>query len=437
MKTSIKFLLITGIFLMPCMASQAQFLKKLGDAAKDAAEKATIRKAEQKAEDAVNRSIDKATDPNTYKGEGNDNSQTSKEGNNNRSAENDENGAGSAVQGASGKAATPKALEMAYAKSDFVPGDEIIFEDYMNTEQLGEFPSQWELLRGNAEIASVGGKKIIAMDGQDSWIEPLMKTPKNYLGDVFTLEFDYLQMKENEVSGRWELDFMGPEDGRDHDVFTITWYNATSYGEKEIHYAWTNNSGRSDGKTTVKLAPGEWHHIAVSFNKRALKVYFNGNRIANVPNVSYPPGWVTFWTGNGETGKNTFIKDVRIAKGAVPLYDRLMNNGKIITYGITFDVGKSTLKPESMVEINRIATLMKENPDLKFSVEGHTDNTGNAASNQTLSDERSKAVVNKLVELGISNDRLKSTGKGQTSSIADNSTDEGRAKNRRVEFVKL
>jgi outer membrane protein OmpA-like peptidoglycan-associated protein len=79
---------------------------------------------------------------------------------------------------------------------------------------------------------------------------------------------------------------------------------------------------------------------------------------------------------------------------------------------------------------------MTENPDLKFSVEGHTDSTGNAASNQTLSEQRSAAIVAKLVELGIASDRLTSSGKGATTPIADNATDEGRAKNRRVEFVK-
>lgn len=144
-----------------------------------------------------------------------------------------------------------------------------------------------------------------------------------------------------------------------------------------------------------------------------------------------------FLSGQGTEGHDKFIRNVRIAKGAVPLYDRMMSDGKFITYGITFDVGKSTIKPESMGEINRIVTLMKENPDLKFSVEGHTDSTGNEASNQTLSEARSKAIVDKLVELGIPADRLTSAGKGQSSPIADNSTDEGRAKNRRVEFVKL
>ena len=83
---------------------------------------------------------------------------------------------------------------------------------------------------------------------------------------------------------------------------------------------------------------------------------------------------------------------------------------------------------EKLGEINRIATLMKKNPDLKFSVEGHTNSTGNATSNQTLSESRSQAIVDKLVENGIASDRLKAAGKGQTSPITDNGPDEGRAK---------
>jgi outer membrane protein OmpA-like peptidoglycan-associated protein len=326
--------------------------------------------------------------------------------------------------------------EMAYSRSDFVAGDDIIFEDYMTGERLGEFPSQWELLRGNAEIVTINGNNVIAMYGQDSWLEPLMKNPKNYLGDMFTVELDVFQPREGEGSGSFELDFMTPTAYRDQDVFTVVWHNNIYQNRKDIDYAWANSSGRSSGGTPVTPIQGDWNHIAVSFNKRALKVYFNGERVANVPNVKEPPGWVTFWTGHGEANKNTLIRNVRIAKGAVPLYDRMMSDGKFITYGITFDVGKSVIKPESMGEINRIVQLMNENPDLKFSVEGHTDSTGNAASNQALSEARSAAIVAKLVELGIAADRLSASGKGQNNPIADNTTDEGRAKNRRVEFVK-
>ena len=197
-----------------------------------------------------------------------------------------------------------------------------------------------------------------------------------------------------------------------------------------------STDGEASSGSQLVLNDGQWHHYAISFNKRALKVYIDGVRVINIPNAKTGAGWITFFNGSNEPENVTYLKNVRIAKGAVPLYDRMMTDGKIITYGITFDVGKSTIKPESMGEINRIVQLMNENPELKFSVEGHTDNTGSAASNQKLSEQRSEAIVAKLVEMGIEESRLTAVGKGQNSPIADNNTDEGRAKNRRVEFVK-
>lgn len=107
----------------------------------------------------------------------------------------------------------------------------------------------------------------------------------------------------------------------------------------------------------------------------------------------------------------------------------------IVTYDITFDVNKADIKDESMVEINRIKKLMDENPELKYEVQGHTDSTGTPESNQKLSEKRAKAIADKLVEMGIDESRLTAVGKGEYAPIADNATEEGRAKNRRVVFV--
>ncbi len=108
---------------------------------------------------------------------------------------------------------------------------------------------------------------------------------------------------------------------------------------------------------------------------------------------------------------------------------------KIVTYDINFDVNQAEIKPESMKEVYRVKQLMDENPSLVYEVQGHTDSTGNPASNQRLSERRAQAIVDKMVELGIDPSRLTAVGKGQTEPIADNSTEEGRAKNRRVEFI--
>jgi len=117
------------------------------------------------------------------------------------------------------------------------------------------------------------------------------------------------------------------------------------------------------------------------------------------------------------------------------MFDALNREGHIALY-INFDTGKSTIKPESKGIINQIVEMLKANPGLKISVEGHTDNVGNPKSNKTLSDERAKAVVSAIVAQGVDAKRLSTTGHGQDKPIADNKTEEGRAKNRRVELVK-
>src|SRR4030043_1844845 len=117
------------------------------------------------------------------------------------------------------------------------------------------------------------------------------------------------------------------------------------------------------------------------------------------------------------------------------MFEALNRDGHIALY-INFDTGKSTIKPESRTIIDQIVGMMKANPGLKIGVDGHTDNVGNPKSNKTLSDERAKSVVAAIATQGIDTNRLSAAGYGQDKPIADNKTEEGRAKNRRVEMVK-
>ena len=110
--------------------------------------------------------------------------------------------------------------------------------------------------------------------------------------------------------------------------------------------------------------------------------------------------------------------------------------GHASVYGIEFDTGKVTLKPASEKVLGDVLSLLQAQPEWNMKIEGHTDSTGTAAGNITLSQQRAAAVVAWLVKNGIGTARLTATGLGDTKPIADNSTEEGRAHNRRVELVK-
>ena len=347
------------------------------------------------------------------------------------------------------------AQETNYAKSDFVPGDEIIFEDNFERERIGEFPLRWDLLDGYAESAQQKGRNVLAFtDDGLGQVMPLMKEKWDWLPEVFTVEFDlYVAPMNTEAEEITSLDMRITFGDRGDESY----YNASSYvlfryredgscsmewsllkpdgnnqssGEKALGL----NSGNSDYlEKDNPVVAGEWNHFAFSFNKRAFKGYVNGVRIINVPAMK-APGY--FFFASGAAYRYTGLSNVRLAQGAVPLYDRLTTDGKIVTYAITFETGKADLKPESVIDINRVAKLMQEHPDLSFEVQGHCDNTGSDAVNDPLSQKRAEAIVNALVEKSIDKSRLTAVGKGSHSPIAPKTTEEGRAKNRRVEFVK-
>jgi outer membrane protein OmpA-like peptidoglycan-associated protein len=109
-------------------------------------------------------------------------------------------------------------------------------------------------------------------------------------------------------------------------------------------------------------------------------------------------------------------------------------NATVVLKNIFFDVNKFDLKTESQVELDQVVELMKDNPMLVIQINGHTDNTGKAADNLSLSENRARAVVNYLISKSIEAKRLAFKGLGDTQPIATNSTEEGRAQNRRTEL---
>jgi len=328
-----------------------------------------------------------------------------------------------------------KTESVIWSKYDFVAGEKIIFEDNLTFEESGEFPSRWDLLSGSAEVASLNGENVIHLSNNNSIIFPLMDK-KDFLPEVFTIEFDVFFEKDGATrSDIYKVRFFEGTsnskniEGKNISTINITW-NSIMMGQF---------GGKIESYTEEKKNwQPQWKHIAIAFNERSLKVYMEEERMLNIPNLGYKPK--TFSIGghfDERFIKMSSIKNIRINEGGKKLYDRIVAEGKIVTHGILFDVNKYTIKGESMGTINEIVKLMNEHPELKFRIDGYTDNEGEESYNQKLSEERAAAVKSLLIQSGIAASRLESKGFGENDPIDSNSTPEGRANNRRVEFVKI
>jgi OOP family OmpA-OmpF porin len=395
-----KLLYLTIIFLIGSFTAFAQF----GD---------ILKKTEEKAEEKVNQAEDSVVNKsmNPENPAQNSNGQN---GTSNTSTVN-----------------TQQVSTKTYQNYDFVPGDKIIFEDNFTDEESGEFPSHWDLLSGQAQVSTLQGEKVFALtEGNYASVVPLMKTDTYLASDTFTVEFDFYTQPGayNQVGVR----FWNPKNS-DQDNNSGDDKNGVFVGYECSASGLSGTYPESD----ENFNNNKWHHVAIARKGRQLKVYEDQYRVLNVP-VFKGNTYAVNFVGIGDQDKPIMIKNVRIALGGnFNDTKRMVTESRIITHGILFDIDKATIKPQSMGTINEIYKLLKDNPGLKYEVEGYTDNTGNPEHNMELSQERADAVKTQLVNMGIDASRLTAKGFGDTNPISDNSDPAGRANNRRVEFVKV
>ena len=325
-------------------------------------------KARSKVESAIDRGIDKALDKT-------------------------EDAATDAVKGKKGKKNKENDAEVEAAddnpqvatSSDFKRGSVIMFQDDVTAEQVGEFPSKWDMFSGTTEVKTIAGVKAINPT-DNAQIQPLIKEQGAYLPEEFTIEYDFYYWPSKDDIGLNDIKL----------ILAVTKDRSEFPGE-----------GYDSGDLTAFVLK---HGVC------ALKVYFNDKRVVNLPRVNQPT-WMCFQVPF-EYKNLTFIRNVVIAKGAVALYDRnaqdisavekaIQETGQFVTNNILFDTGKATLKQESMIEIMKIADYMKKNPSARFEVQGHTDNQGSDKVNDPLSQQRAEAIVKALEGLGVDGFNLK------------------------------
>lgn len=413
-----KKILMLMVILCGSLMLKAQLLKKISDRAKQ--------KVEQKAGDKVDKGIDDAVD-------GKKKSKSSDQSGDNKSEA--DNSSDNSTSDADAVPKDDAADIKNYGKFDFVPGTKILFEDNLVNETDGEFPSLFNTTKGQVQVADIKGEKVIQSFSCADLVPRIKggEDGKDILPDQFTIECDVFYAKEWGSTGWWWLTIK---------FFDMSDKDYYEYSKEVPQELWIDQKTAKYENFTSdipqELMHGGWNHISVAVNKNMLKVYLNQTRLINTPNFKGNPRSITFEpTPNGCDNKAVvMIKNIRIAEGGMDLYKRATVEGKFIARGINFDYGKAVLRPESMGEINRIYKLLNDNQSMKFEIGGHTDTDGDDAYNLKLSQQRADAVKDQLVKMGIDASRLTAKGYGETKPIGENDSPEGKANNRRVEFVK-
>lgn len=171
-----------------------------------------------------------------------------------------------------------------------------------------------------------------------------------------------------------------------------------------------------------------------------MRIYHKGSKVLDMPTNLYEGSKFTrfgFLLYRGASSAS-YISNIKITTASPDTRNKLLTEGKLVTYGIYFDVNKDVVKPESYGTLNDIAKILNEVPDVKVKIVGHTDADGQDAANLDLSQRRAASVKNELVKtFNVKGDRLVTDGMGEGQPMAPNDTPSNKALNRRVEFIKM
>lgn len=382
------------------------------------------RRVKQKVEDKAAEKAEKAIDDATA---GEQEEEAKDEADKAESTESEGTSEGKEAGATAGEASKEKPGEGVWVKYDFVPGDRVIFFDDLTRDEVGNFPQRFELAKGNMEVAEWKGSRWLRTPTYADFSIALPEV----LPDRFTIEFDfYAPDNWPEIAVRCEVP---DQPGNVHydEVFFTTFGRAAGIREE----------GSKAEKSITRLAEGVTEgvmHCRVMADRKYMKVYVNNTRVSNFPNTSFPRSSKLLFEVAAHEERPAMFANFRIAASDKKMYDALMANGRVATQGIFFDSGSDRVRPESTPTLKEMSQMLKDHADLRLLIEGHTDNTGDKAGNQTLSEKRAAAVLNALTsQFGIDAGRLESKGFGDSKPVSSNDTPEGRQNNRRVELVKL
>jgi len=407
------------------------------------------KRLEKKIEDRFNRKVDNATDRGLDKVEQGINDAVIGDGQEAQQAPQENPQETPAATGqTTATTATPAPADEAgftvNTKFDYVPGELLmVFDDY-EKDAVGDFPSRWNT-DGTGEVVTFG-------DSGEKWFK--LKSGSEYIPDLprelpeeYTIEFDVVAIGlDQKTTSNTLLDvILGDNNGFNHSKNSVSvripfcQYHPIGFHIRNLVNGKQIISNQVDGDIRKEVL--NQPHISIAVNQTRFRLWVNEEKYVDVPRL-VPPGntikYLKFKPYYFKDGKeDVFIRNLKIAEGGLDLRSQLLAEGKVSTNGILFDVNSATIQPESYGVIRQIALAMQES-DIKLNIIGHTDSDGSDDQNISLSQQRAQAVKMALInDYGISADRLTVAGKGESEPVAENTTPEGKAANRRVEFVSL
>ena len=344
-----------------------------------------------------------------------------------------------------GSSNSSNALEIS-SKFDFVPGDKLLFFDDFSNDFIGDFPSRWNT-NGSGELVTIN-------NSTNKWLNLVPGYQSAYIPDItdlpeeFTLEFDITTNGiDKKTSSQSYLGITISENN--------TFTKAKNYGMTELPLCQfiarqivveNNINGkriiRNDIEVDIRKQMLKLVHISIAVNKQRFRLWVNQNKYLDVPRLMAKDvkmnGIKLKLRGTDINKEAIYVSNFKISEGGVDLRRKLLAEGKISTNGILFNSGSDQILPQSYGIIRQISQVLQQDPTIKLNIIGHTDADGADAINLKLSRARAKAVKNALITVyKISGDRLQTDGKGETVPVGDNTTIDGKAQNRRVEFVKI
>jgi outer membrane protein OmpA-like peptidoglycan-associated protein len=408
--------------------AEAQFGKKLKERLKRNTEDKAIDKAVEKENEAIdNATTGGGTSADTARATAAPTAPGSTE-----AAQADTSSKTAAASAAPSAADSSPSSKQMWANYDFVPGQRTLYFTDFTEDQVGNFPQRLKFKNGQMEIVEFeGGRRALKASSASTFTIPLPEV----LPQKFTLEFDVINRKTQGVAAN-TITVVGGTEGTSNDKsLEIGWgHNGLATTGGGLENQWI--ASKDADKERYVGHPASFRILADGNN---LKAYVDEKRLANFPGAQFDhsKAITVKLEGRDDEDNAVYLTRIRVAESQKSIYDALSSTGRWTTQGILFDTGKSSVKPESTPTLKEIATTLKQHPDLKVEVQGHTDNVGKPDANLQLSQARADAVKQTLTtEYGVPAGQLTAKGYGDTKPTADNKTAEGRANNRRVELVK-